>query len=54
MKSADGSIVGARCDSKNKRVLIDLQAMQEKYESKAWTTSKYSNSLDIDFQSFEE
>lgn len=35
MKRADGSIVGAKCDGKNRKMFIDFEAMQEKYETKA-------------------
>lgn len=54
IKRANGTIVAARCDSKNKRIFVDLQEMQKKYEAKAWRESTRSDALDIDFQSFEE
>ena len=34
IRRADGSIVGARCDGKNRKMFVDLETMQEKYETK--------------------
>ena len=35
-------------------MFIDLETMQEKYETKAWKKPHLSDGIDIEFQSFEE
>lgn len=49
----DGIAIGAQ-NAHNGTIRIDIQALKEKYETKAWKQSKRSEDINRDFDTFEE
>ena len=50
----DGRKVGARMHPSGRMIQVDLVALKEKWDTKAWKNSLRSDNIDFDFQSFEE
>ena len=54
IENRDGRPVGARSHKSGKVILVDLDAMKQKWETKAWQNPLRSSDVGLDFNSFEE